>query len=395
MGLALARRVLSQARRVPLGGGRSTSPHRRRSPGAGAVGVGQLRRHSRKPVPVLALLALTVAAWGCAPAATTAPSGQTPSSAPPTASAPPSSAQSSAAPGGSPKRIVIATPSPGFHDLPVRIAAERGFFRDEGLDVEYTTMRPDLAINGMLAGEVDYTVAIGSSVVAILAGTPLMVFYGMAVKPLHTINVAPGLQRFEDLQGKAIATNTNTDTTAQIVHLLAPRYGLTPLVDLSLLPLGPVSNRVAALEAQQVGAAVLDTTYSPQAERDGFKQVLNVAEVLDLPLSGYAATAANLRSNPEVAERVIRATLRAVQFMKGDPDESVTFLARALNIPVPDAQLAYKQGLSSFSDDGTITEEGLMLFIDAARRVGAAGEATPAQLADFSLVRALGSRTTR
>jgi ABC-type nitrate/sulfonate/bicarbonate transport system substrate-binding protein len=256
-------------------------------------------------------------------------------------------------------------------------------------------MRPDLAISGMLAGEVDYTVAIGSSILAILAGTPLVVFYGMAIKPLHTINVASGLQRFEDLQGKAIATNTNTDTTAQIVHILAPRYGLTPLADVSLLPLGPVSNRVAALEAQQAGGAVLDTTYSPQAERDGFKQILNVADVLDLPLSGYAATSENLRSNPDVAERVIRATRRAVQFMKQDSAEGVSLLARALNIPVADAQQAYQPGLSSFSDDGIIAEDGLLLFIDSARRMGAPGTATPAEVADFSLARTLASGPTR
>ena len=53
-------------------------------------------------------------------------------------------------------------------------------------------------------------------------------------------------------------------------------------------------------------------------------------------------------------------------------------LASALNIPAPDAERAYQPGLSSFSDDGIISDDGLLLFVDSARRMGAPGTASPA-----------------
>ena len=53
-------------------------------------------------------------------------------------------------------RVKLALPSKSMGYLPLFVAIHRGFFKDEGIDLEIVMMLPDIAHNALFQGEIDY-----------------------------------------------------------------------------------------------------------------------------------------------------------------------------------------------------------------------------------------------
>ena len=76
------------------------------------------------------------------------------------------------------KNIVIATSSITLTNVPTWIGIERKLFDDAGLTVQYVVMRSDLAVRGLVTGDVDYAQSASSVVRAAAAGAPVAAIFG-------------------------------------------------------------------------------------------------------------------------------------------------------------------------------------------------------------------------
>ena len=54
------------------------------------------------------------------------------------------------------KDIVIATSSVVLTNAPIWVGIDKKFFEESGLTVQYVVMRSDLAVKGLITGDVDY-----------------------------------------------------------------------------------------------------------------------------------------------------------------------------------------------------------------------------------------------
>ena len=61
-------------------------------------------------------------------------------------------------------KIYISAPSKSLSWFPIHLTREKGFYRVEGLDVDYVIMKPQVAMQALLAGDVGYTTALGSTI---------------------------------------------------------------------------------------------------------------------------------------------------------------------------------------------------------------------------------------
>jgi NitT/TauT family transport system substrate-binding protein len=81
--------------------------------------------------------------------------------------------------------IKFALPGNSMGYLPLFVAVHRGFFKDEGLDIELPRLVPAMAQNALLAGEVQYHGLADSALRLAARGLPLKaIFYG-ADKPMY------------------------------------------------------------------------------------------------------------------------------------------------------------------------------------------------------------------
>ena len=103
--------------------------------------------------------------------------------------------------------------------LPLFVAVHRGFFKDEGLDIELPRLIPAMAQNAFLAGEVHYHGLADSGLRLAARGLPLRaIFYG-ADRPMFYL-VAQKI--FAPSPGFAASGSGSANSAARLI-CFAPR----------------------------------------------------------------------------------------------------------------------------------------------------------------------------
>src|SRR5512139_1973011 len=81
------------------------------------------------------------------------------------------------------ERVTIATPSRGLFEFPVVVAMRKGFYKDEGIEVDKIQMQPAIGVKALMSGDVDYLLAWGSALRAAVTGVPIKAVVGFAGRP--------------------------------------------------------------------------------------------------------------------------------------------------------------------------------------------------------------------
>src|SRR5258705_12813374 len=72
-----------------------------------------------------------------------------------------------------PKKIRFSTSSIAVTEMQFRIAQMKGFYREEGLDLETVLIRGSVGMQALIGGSVDYACAAGSIIAAGVRGAPV------------------------------------------------------------------------------------------------------------------------------------------------------------------------------------------------------------------------------
>jgi ABC-type nitrate/sulfonate/bicarbonate transport system substrate-binding protein len=290
------------------------------------------------------------------------------------------------------ERVVMASLSPGLFEFPIQISTARGFFRDEGLEIVKVQMQPQIAVMALVAGDVDYSLSWGSALRAAITGVPLRVVAGIAARPLHVLMARPEIQSGKDLKDKRIGVDSFAGTMEYLARVAAKHYGLDPNRDIKVLVTGSSPNRVAALKGNLIDATPIDIAFAVKAEEEGLKRLVNLAEIVDLPISGVAVLEKKLATDRAQVKKVLRAVLRGTRFMKDNRQETVKMMADFLGITSAQAGRAYDFSIRSFTDDGMISDKGLGLNVELTKeRLKITKDVPLSQVVDWSLMRELKS----
>jgi NitT/TauT family transport system substrate-binding protein len=286
------------------------------------------------------------------------------------------------------ERIMVATPSRGLFEFPVVVALRKGFFKDEGLDADKIQMQPQIAVKALVAGDVDYLMAWGSAVRAAVTGVPIKAVVGMAARPLHVLITRPEIKSAKELRGKTIGVDSVAGTVDYLSRLAARHFGLEPDKDVTIVVTGESPTRLAAIKAGSIDATPIDVAFAVKAEEEGFKRLLYLGDIIDLPLSGIAVTDKKLQTEREQVKKVVRATLRGTRFMKQNRAETLQMLSDYLRITPSQAAKAYDASINSFADDGMISDKGVSLDVQLTReRLKITKEIPLSQLVDWSVLK--------
>src|SRR4026208_1251044 len=83
------------------------------------------------------------------------------------------------------QQVKFVLPGNSMGYLPLFVAVHRGFFKDEGLEIELPSLIPAMAQNALLAGEVQYHGLADSGLRLAARGLPIKaIFYG-ADRPMY------------------------------------------------------------------------------------------------------------------------------------------------------------------------------------------------------------------
>jgi NitT/TauT family transport system substrate-binding protein len=285
-------------------------------------------------------------------------------------------------------KIHISAPSKSLSWFPIHLAREKGFYRAEGLDVDYVIIKPQVAMQALIAGDVGYTTALGSTIRAAFRGVPLRVVMTIADKPLFALIARPGIHSVEELKGKLLGISSFGASTDTYARALLRRYRLIPNQDVKILALGGGLSRVAAMKTGAVDAALIEAPYNVMLEREGFRKILFVGDLIPSPLAGFGTRLEKIQNQRDEVQRLVRATLRGIQHAKSNREESVRAIMKWADMDQGLADGSYDMAASGWSSTGAASAQGLQIAMEelkAEMKLDAPPD--PAKAFDWSFVK--------
>jgi NitT/TauT family transport system substrate-binding protein len=286
--------------------------------------------------------------------------------------------------------VLQAVSTIDFGYLPTLLARSKGFFVQEGLDLKLLVVSVRVSVPALMSREVHFAAA-GSSMPAALKGAPLKAVYYTYKTSTFQLIVRPEIAGPQNLKGKAIAVSSPGSSNDQAARLMLKKLGLEAGREVTLLSTGDSQARLLTMESNVAAGSAVNPDVAAHLALRGYRILMNSAEVYPVPFSGMAAHEDLIRENPELIKRWLRAHIRAILYIRKNPEDAAQVAAKELKLAPEVALGATKLLLPVISadDPGGFTENGMRLNLEysASRQGGDAGKVPIAQVADISLLR--------
>ena len=275
--------------------------------------------------------------------------------------------------------------------MPFFVAKERGFFREEGLDVELIVMQAIQTIQATMGNSTQFASATGSAVSAAVSGADIKVILAVTDQPSFDLIVQPNITSVQQLRGKKIGTGG----VGSLAEILSRRILLAHNVrpeEVTILATGPSHMTYLSLKAKVIDAAPLQMPLTFTAQDEGFRKLVSAADVYRSVQGGLATTKAMLSEQPELVTKVVRAMMRAIRLIKSDRRYGIEFIKGPwLDVgkePEKIASRVYDIAGPALLENGSVSEEiQRQMIADAAVRIKPKQPVLPEQVFDFSIVR--------
>jgi len=268
------------------------------------------------------------------------------------------------------------------HTALLQLAAAKGYFASEGLDVTIVPVSHgkaaiDLLVQGQTdlaaAAEVPFVISVLNGQDLALVATVVSVSSEMAVVARRDRAIsAPA-----DLAGKKIGATFGTSSEYFLWALLI-RHKIAPeRVTLVDVPPGQL--------AKELASAAIDAASAWQPVRFGAESALGENAASFTAPSAYTVThvvvarSALLKARPAAIEKLVRALLRAEAFNRADPAQALTLVAERLKL---DAR-ALQPGWQELNFRVDLLQSQLITLEDEARWAMARGYAPAGAVPNF------------
>ena len=223
------------------------------------------------------------------------------------------------------------------------MAARRGFAEREGLKLDLLEVKDDqIGLKALLAGELDsYEGGAQGAIAANVRGADVKIVGCHWVIVPHGIMVKAGIDKMEDLRGKAVAVSAPGSFPDMLARVALTRFKLSPS-DVRLAAVGGDRDRYTALVGGVVDAAVVSNEYLPLASSKNLKMLLEGKDALPnfLRVCMFSSGKA-LAERREDAIRYLTAQSKALRYALAHRDETIKLTAEATDAKPDDPRPAF------------------------------------------------------
>lgn len=277
---------------------------------------------------------------------------------------------------GGPKVVIAVGGQAQLVYLPVTLAAQLGYYHDEGIEVElHDFPGGSKALEALLGGSADVVAGFFDHTIQMAAeGKHIKSFVAMLRYPGLALVVSPGTAKKidspKDLAGLNVGVSAPGSSTHMLLNHLLLKSNLKA-ADVSAIGIGMAASAVAAMESGKVDAAIMaEPAMSQLRARKGELKILahtqsltgvrDVYGVSSYPAAVLYADSAWVEKNQILASRLAKAIRRTLAWIQA---HSASDIAARMpeNLRGPDLKL-YTQAISNskdmFSPDGVLDDEG-------------------------------------
>jgi NitT/TauT family transport system substrate-binding protein len=250
---------------------------------------------------------------------------------------------------------------PGYY-LPILAAEEKGFWKNNGLEVEWIPFKGSpLLAAGMAAGDVKVGIDGTTSVLqAASRALPVIIVSDFQTENDFTLYVRAGSPIKEpiDLKGTKIGVTRLGVISHCFGILIAKKFGIEK--DVKFIGTGGTPETAAALRTGVIDATVLPVSQFAEIVLKGeFRQVTRAADYLPKEWLMMVVFAHKdfVKERPDVVRRTIKALMEAIDFINKNPLWAIEKMKTESGFSEEAARLVHKTIV--FTKDGRINRKAV------------------------------------
>ncbi len=253
-----------------------------------------------------------------------------------------------------------------FSFVPLDIGIRKGFFAQNGIDIQSTTFTGDARMQQALAADsIDVALGSGPAMAFVAKGAPIKGIAAMAGRPLLlTLVVRPdGPKNVAELKGKTVSVSTAGSLTYWLVSETSRQQGWGPN-GIKIATLGEPQAQYVALERHDTDGMVADITSALDMEKNGKARILlRFGDLVkDFHIHVIFATDKAIAEKGPALSAFLRGWFSTIAFMRQNKADTVAIAKDVLGKDEAIVARTYDELMPMFSDDGKFDPKALSVL---------------------------------
>jgi ABC-type nitrate/sulfonate/bicarbonate transport system substrate-binding protein len=283
------------------------------------------------------------------------------------------------------EEVIVSYAGPTVTFLPAEVARQRGFLREQNLDIKLLLTRSEVDRAALVSGSVDYTLRAGSSFVSAARGLPVRIVLLGTMKPFWGLVVRPQVNSVSELKGKSVGVPGLLGSQQVSAKFILKHYGVDPDKDV-VYRVVDTGSRIAAILSGAIDSSMMDYGEAFRAKKAGLKMLVNAADLHSLLAGGLAVNIKKLKEQPDQVRRMLKAMTQALQYIQDNPDGTQQIMLNWLKIDREMAADIYQMARNNYTKNGMVEESTLNSLVTTMLAEAGIKNVSPSQLVDFSLL---------
>jgi len=292
-------------------------------------------------------------------------------------------------------RIVVGVSTVNVAFLPIYVTQDKGFFKDQGLDVLVVMFNAGATnLQALIGGDVQIMAgAVPETVLARASGMDIKNFWAISNLMPFQIYGATSFKSLKEAKGKKFAISRFGSLSEFLTRSSLRQYGVDAK-EVTMLQIGATPARFTALAGGIVDATVLWFPVTERAKATGLTKLFDLKELYpDWTNVGFIARESWLAKEKEQAIKFLRAYQRGVRHTRDNRDDGIKALRKYVQLDAAEAAAGYDEYRDSFPLDGRILDRGIALTVEQELETGRLKRKIPvSEMVDPTFINLLGKK---
>jgi len=292
-------------------------------------------------------------------------------------------------------RMVVGVSTVNVAFLPIYLTQDKGFFKDEGLDVLVVMFNAGATnLQAMIGGDVQIMAGgVPETVLARAGGADIKNFWAISnVMPFQIYGSAK-LKSLGQSKGKKFAISRFGSLSEFLTRSALKHSGVDPK-DVTMLQIGATPARFTTLASGIVDATILWFPVTERAKAAGMNKLFDLKDLYpNWTNVGFIARESWLAKEKEQTTKFLRAYQRGVRYTRENRNDGIRTLEKYVGLNAAEAAAGYDEYRESFPLDGRILDAGIVATIEQEIETGRLkGKIPVSEMIDNSFINSLGKR---
>ena len=263
-------------------------------------------------------------------------------------------------------KIIVGLSSVNMAFLPVYVTQEKGFFKDEGLEVLFVMFNAGSTnLQALIGGDVQI---MGSAFVETIggraAGVDIKNFWGICNLMPFQLYSHPSFKSMKEAKGKKFAISRFGSLTDYLTRATLHHFGVDPK-EVTILQIGSTPARFAALSAGGVDASIVWFPVTEIAKAQGYSKLFDLKEIFpEWPYETFAGRESWLAKEKAQVAKFLRAYQKGVKHTLENKEDALKAIRKYVKMDPAYAPSGYDQYRDSFPVNGKIAEKPISAVIE-------------------------------